>query len=112
MCKRKKRKRRISWEDTVHVCAWCGKHIPEDTEIFSVNAKARPGADLEREGNVLELALDATRKALAIIPTEESQAKKSGWDLLFAVCSEECAKSLTETVQGQIDFIDSIAAVD
>jgi hypothetical protein len=109
--RKRKRKRRVNWEDAVRVCAWCGKHIPESSEIFSVNAKARPGVDLKREGNVLELTLDATRKALAIIPTQESQAKKEGWDLLFAVCSEECGRSLKDTVQRQLDIIDRIAVV-
>lgn len=110
--RKRKRKRRVSWEDAARVCAWCGKHIPKDSEIFSIGAKARPGVDLEKEGNVLELTLDATRKALAIIPTQESQAKKEGWDLLFAICSEECAKTLKETVQRHIDIIDDIAVAD
>jgi predicted nucleic acid-binding Zn ribbon protein len=108
--RRKKRKHSVSWEDAVSVCAWCGKPIPEGSELFSLGAKARPGVDLEREGNVLELTLDAKRKALAIIPAQDSQAKKEGWDLLFTICSEECAKSLKETVQRQIDIIDGIVA--
>ncbi len=112
MRKRKKRKPRVSWEDAIRICAWCGKHIPENTELFSVNAKARPGVDLEHEGNVLALALDATRTALAIIPTPESEAKKAGWDVLFVVCSEECGRSLRETVQSNIDLLDSITIAD
>jgi hypothetical protein len=106
--RKRKRKHRVSWEDAVSVCAWCGKHISKGSEVFSLGAKARPGVDLGREGTVLELTLDATRKALAIIPSQDSQAKKEGWDLLFTICSEECAKSLKETVQRQIDTIDSI----
>lgn len=106
--RKRKRKHSVSWEDVVSVCAWCGKPIPEGSEVFSLGAKARPGVDLEREGNVLELTLDATRKALAIIPTQDSQAKKEGWDLLFTICSEECARTLKEAVQRQIDIVDSI----
>jgi hypothetical protein len=104
---KRKRKRRVTWEDAISVCAWCGRYIPEGSEIFSLGARVRPGVDLGVGGNVLELTLDATRKALAIIPTEESDAKQAGWDILFAICSEECAWSLKETLQGQIDFIDS-----
>ena len=66
---------------------------------------------MERAGNVLELALDASRKALAIIPTPDSEAKKAGWDVLFTLCSEECAWSLKEALQRQIDIIDNIAVV-
>jgi hypothetical protein len=104
-----KRKRRASWRDAVSVCAWCGKRIPEGSEVFSLGAKTRPGVDLEREGNVIEL--DAKRKALAIIPTPDSEAKKAGWDVSFVLCGEECARSLKEALQRQIDFIDNIAAV-
>jgi hypothetical protein len=106
-----KRKRRAGWEEAVSVCAWCGKRIPEGSEVFGLGAKTRPGVDLEKKGNVIELALDEKRKALAIIPTPDSEAKKAGWDVLFALCSEECAQSLKETVQKQIDIIDSIAVV-
>jgi hypothetical protein len=106
-----KRKRRASWEDAVSVCAWCGKRIPEGSEVFSLGAKTRPGVDLESKGNVIELALDEKKKAMAIIPTPESEAKKAGWDVLFALCSEECAWSLKDALQRLIDFIDSIAVV-
>ena len=34
-------------------CAWCGKRIERDSEIFSLGAKTRPGVELE-EGNVME----------------------------------------------------------
>jgi hypothetical protein len=106
-----KRKRRVDWRDAVRVCAWCDEPIPEGSEVLSLGAKARPGVDLERKGNVIELALDARRKALAIIPTPDSQAKKEGCDVLFALCSEECARSLKAALQEQIDFVDNIAAV-
>ena len=105
---RKRRgKRRVSWEDAVSVCAWCGKHIPKDSELFALGARARPGVDLEREGNVLEVVLDARRKAHAIIPSRDSEARAEGWDLLFVVCSEECARSLKEAVQKQIEIVES-----
>ncbi len=106
--RKRKRKRRVSWKEATSVCAWCGKHIPEDSEVFTLGAKARPGVDLERKGNVIELALGATKKAHAIIPTRDSQAKAAGWDLLFVICSDECARSLKETLQKQIDAVESI----
>jgi hypothetical protein len=111
--KKRKRKRYLSWEDVASVCAWCGKHIPEDTEVFSLGARARPGVDLEKmsKGNVLELALDEKKEALAIVPTQDSEAKRMGWDLLFSLCSEECARTLKETLQKQLDIIDSITNV-
>ena len=109
--RKRKRKHRVSWEDAVSVCAWCGKRIPEGSEVFSLGAKTRPGVDLESKGNVIELALDAKRKALAIIPTPDSEAKKAGWDVSFVLCGEECARSLKEALQRQIDLIDNIAVV-
>ena len=64
ICARQKRKRRASWEDVVSVCAWCGKRIPEGSEVFSLGAKTRPGVDLESKGNVIELALDEKKKGV------------------------------------------------
>jgi predicted nucleic acid-binding Zn ribbon protein len=106
-----KKKSRVNWQDAVSVCAWCGKRIPEGSEVFSLGAKARPGFDLESKGNVIELALDEKKKALAIIPTPDSEAKKAGWDVSFVLCSEECTWSLKDALQRQIDFIDNIAVV-
>ena len=79
-----------------HTCAWCNKRIAQDTEVFSLGAKARKGISLRRyRGSIIRLQLRHEDKVLAaIIPTPDSPAKKAGNDLLFVLCSEHCAKEL------------------
>ncbi|HME44818.1 MAG TPA: hypothetical protein VKF36_17135 [Syntrophorhabdales bacterium] len=83
-------------EDAIHTCAWCDKRIAQDTEVFSLGAKARKGIDLKRyRGSTIRLQLGHIAKVVsAIIPTPGSPARKAGNDVLFMLCSEQCAKQL------------------
>lgn len=105
---KKRPRRHVTWQDAMSICAWCGRHIPEDSEVFALGAKVRPGVELEHEGNVITLALTAMHRAYAIVPAEDSEAKRAGWDLIFTVCSKECGRKLRQSVQGQIDLADRI----
>ena len=44
--RRRKRKPRDLVERFQSTCGWCGKHIPDDTEVYSGGGKARPGIAL------------------------------------------------------------------
>lgn len=92
----------------IHTCAWCGKRIPDGTELFSLNAKVRPGVDLTKhEGGAIELTLLRPKRIVAaIVPTRDSGAKKAGNDLLFVVCSESCWRALKEVLDQQIAIPD------
>lgn len=100
-----KKKKSIDPIAALHNCTWCGKRI---TEIFSLGCKAKPGMDLaSHEGNIIELLLgQPPRSALAIVPTRDSQAKKEGNDLLFAICSRACGQALKIALQQQFDLMD------
>jgi hypothetical protein len=109
----KKRKRTRSdppvrvypWEEAVSVCGWCGKEIPEDTELFTIGAKTRAGIDLTGQvGQAIEISLAPMEKTvLAVVPAEDSAAKRDGVDLFFVVCSAECGGLLKETLQKQVE---------
>ncbi|MEW6751625.1 MAG: hypothetical protein AB1505_11715 [Candidatus Latescibacterota bacterium] len=89
-------------------CAWCARRIPPDAERFCLGAKARPGVDLGPcEGGVITLALVEPRRTVtAIVPTRDSQARREGNDLLFAVCSQTCGRALRAALQHQLDLTD------
>ncbi len=95
--------------EAIHTCAWCGKDIPEDSEIFSLGAKARKEVHLERQAGraILIYLITATKRIPAIIPTNDSDAKKQGNDLLFAICSETCGNTLKKTLQAEKNILDS-----
>lgn len=103
-----RKKKLVSWELVSSMCAWCGKRIAEDSEVFSIGARARPGVDLKREGHVLELEVSPTRTIYAIVPTADSQARMAGWDLLFVICSEACGIALRAMLQDRIDAFDDL----
>ena len=99
-----KRKRAEARETYGFSCAWCEKAIPDDVELFSVGAKARPGVDLtSHEGAHLDIFLEAAGRAVrAIVVTGDSPAKREGYDLLFVACSQRCASELKEGVGREI----------
>lgn len=51
-------KRDKAWRPSGYKCGWCGDEIPEDTELFSISAKARPDFDIsEFRGKVIDVFL-------------------------------------------------------
>jgi len=93
-------------DELANICAWCNKEVPEDVEVFGFGTKARPGVDLsEQEGTVIQLPLALEGKTVpAIVVTSDSEAKRQGYDLAFLACSQECAQSLREALQREIDL--------
>jgi len=96
------------WERWKDRCAWCGKRIPEDEEVWGIGARARAGVDTSSlEEPFIEFTLRG--KVLpALITREGSPAKRGGYDFAFMACSAECAGELREAVREEIDLIDSV----
>ena len=90
----------------MHTCAWCGKEIPEDSEIFSVQGKARVGIDLRgHEGNAIPISLRWPGKTMyALVVGHDSPAKRQGYDFVFVACSAGCAESLRKALKKEIDI--------
>lgn len=85
-------------EDLRTWCGWCGEPIGEDAEIVMLGASV---AEKERfrglEGEIIPLPV-GDRTVDAVVVTADSPAKKAGRDLMFIVCSEECASQLREAL--------------
>lgn len=105
--RRRKKKDRLQAR-LLNACAWCGSRIPEDSEVFAIGAKLKPGIDLTKdEGTIIPLKLERIDKVLpAIVPTADSPAKKEGKDLLFKVCSDECGTALDEALKHELSTVD------
>jgi hypothetical protein len=103
--RRRKKKRISKAEGYVSICAWCSKEIPEDTEVFSIGAKANQGIDLkEQEGCIIPLPLHVVRKIVpAMIVNSDSHAKKDGYDIVFMVCSQSCSTELRQALNEEIE---------
>ncbi|MCJ7433702.1 MAG: hypothetical protein MUO77_09475 [Anaerolineales bacterium] len=97
----------IDPQKIISICAWCGRKIPKNSEIFSLGAKGKPGFDVHsRAGQVVQILLVKSEKMVnAIAPTDDSQAKKVGNDLLFAICSLQCGDALKQALQEELNII-------
>ena len=91
-------------------CAWCAKHMPEGAELYAFGARVRAGVDLSRyEGQGFPMLIaEMDRTVTAIVPAANSQAKRHGFDLLFAACSPTCGETLREILIRQVHVIDQV----
>jgi hypothetical protein len=94
-------------------CAWCKKTIPEDSELFGVGAKLKPGIDFEESaGKTITLYLVLSGKEIpAFVTTRNSRAKKDGHDIMFMVCSAECGEFLAMAFQKETHHFKDIGLV-
>jgi len=90
----------------IRTCAWCDKTIPENAERFSLGAYAKPGFPLAMlAGKAVRLKLMLSgRKITAIIPVNDSDAKRAGNDFIFTICCEKCGKSLRAAIEREKDI--------
>jgi hypothetical protein len=101
-------------EDVLGRCAWCGKGIDEEAEVFGVGAVFCRDIDLsEYESQVIELKILTENRVLPmIIAAKASDAKKAGHDAMFMTCSEECANEMKETLLEEKSIGDILKDID
>ena len=77
-------------------CTWCNKSLINEDSVLSLNIKAGDGSKfIDFAGQFITITLAAENKDVhAFVTTEDSQARKDGFDLLFILCSEECRGNL------------------
>ncbi len=106
---RMKRRKRKS-DDVTHrfhtTCGWCGRKIPPDVEVFGGTGKSRPDVDLTAHaGSVLPIHLvSADKTVLIAVAGLDSEARRSGYDLVFMTCSENCARNLNSAFERDIEM--------
>jgi hypothetical protein len=100
-----KRKQAVGRQRPGFSCAWCRKAIPEGVEVFTVGARAKPGVDLSaHEGALLAVFLEGEGRGVkAVVVTNDSPAKREGYDLLFVACSESCAEELRGRIGRELE---------
>ena len=100
---------RVPPEQAMHNCSWCGKPIPDDTPVYGLSGKKRPGMDVsEFEGGAIQISLvSQDRHVIAIVPPADSDARQDGNDLLFMVCSEICGFDMKTALEDEIALGDA-----
>ena len=100
---------RVPPEQAIGKCSWCRQPIPDDTPVFGLSGKKRPGMDLsEFEGGAIQISLvSQDRQVIAIVPTADSEARRDGNDIMFMVCSEVCGFDMKATLEDEIALGDA-----
>jgi hypothetical protein len=90
-------------------CAWCGKDVPEECELFAVGAKLRGGIEFTNNrcdtGFFMPVSIGG-KTVPAVVTGVDSEARKQGNELLFMTCSEACAQALREALLAEKEVID------
>ncbi len=90
-------------------CAWCGKDVPEECDLFAVGAKLRGGIEFTNNhsdmGFFMPISI-AGKMVPAIVTGLASDARKDGNDLMFMTCSEVCAQALRQALIAEKEVID------
>ncbi|HKJ66596.1 MAG TPA: hypothetical protein VKA68_01465 [bacterium] len=89
----------IRMDDKVfEICAWCKKHIPEDDEVFGIGGTFPEDSELkQKDGEKVTFDLQEAGEPVAgFAPPFYADARQDGKDVLFMLCSEECAQALKD----------------
>ena len=82
----------------VHQCAWCDIDVEEDAGRFVSFQLPDRERFSHREGLVLPLIIDDERVVMGIVSPADSDAARSGEDLVFRACTSRCEKGLRKAV--------------
>ncbi len=95
-------------------CCWCGKSIAENTPLYALGARTKPGVDVSQyEGGAMPIKLVAQEKLIyAVVPGADSQARRHGRDLMFVVCSKGCGTELKLFLQNEIVLGNMLEGID
>jgi hypothetical protein len=92
----------------LRTCAWCYQFISEDSEVYGFGAKANRNIELkDKEGDFVSLDLALEDKTIfAMVPPKESPARLAGYDLMFIMCSQNCAEELKDALKIEKDVFE------
>jgi hypothetical protein len=93
-------------QEALSNCAWCQNPISDEMEVFGIGVKLNQTIDLSMyESHCIEIGLISEEKQVyMMVTTEGSEAKKSGKDGMFLVCSEFCGQQLKNALEKDISL--------
>ncbi|WP_139205902.1 MULTISPECIES: hypothetical protein [unclassified Bacillus (in: firmicutes)] len=86
------------------------KKIKEGKPVFPLIVELIDGIDLsESKGKIIQVDLLTRDMSVPlIVPGSNSIAKKHGTDGIFALCSEECADHLEDTISREVSIFKGV----
>jgi hypothetical protein len=75
-------------------CAWCELEIEEGHGRFAGFKVADRGRFAHRKGLAVPIPIDTEQVLLGVVPPADSEEERTGYDLLFRVCTSRCEKAI------------------
>ncbi len=105
------------WSDPSEVareCCWCGKRIGVESPLYAIGSRIKPGVDIsEYEGGAMPIEMATQKKQIfAVVPSADSEAKRSGRDLMFVVCSKQCGNDLKRFLLSEIRLGEMLEGIE
>jgi hypothetical protein len=87
-------------EGVLETCGWCGRAVSEDSPVFGCGVKVENPENLNgRAGQLVEVVMPRSGKTLlAIVPADDSKARRDGYDAMVMVCGKPCKRALSEVI--------------
>jgi hypothetical protein len=85
-------------DDAVRHCAWCDIEVDDGEGRFAGFKLADRKRWADREGLTVPLDLGGEQMAVGVMSMADSDAARSGDDLVFRACTSRCEKALRKTV--------------
>jgi hypothetical protein len=84
-------------EGALETCGWCEKTIGENSPVYGCGLKVSSPANFQgKAGELIKVVMPRTGQVfLAMVPAEESEARREGHDAFVMVCGRKCMKALT-----------------
>jgi len=84
-------------EGALENCGWCGRTIDKDSPVYGSGLNVRSPENLQgKAGELIKVVMPKTGQVfLAMVPAEDSEARREGYDAFVMVCGRKCEKALT-----------------
>ena len=100
--------------EVIRQCAWCRNTLRQDSEVFGLGAKIKPGTDLSAyEGKSVLLTIVSEDRSVPMMVTAiGTDAKNDGNDVMFLLCSEKCGIKMKAALDREIKIGDLFAGIN
>lgn len=84
-------------EGAPETCGWCGRTIGEDSPVYGCGLQVRSPENFQgKAGELIKVVMPRTGQVfLAVVPADDSEARREGYDAFVMVCGRKCKKALT-----------------
>jgi hypothetical protein len=86
------------------------KKLKADKQVYLLNVKFVEGKEIsDSDGRIIHIYFESRNTSIPmIVPGENSEAKLSGIDGIFPICSQKCGEKMRESLAKEIATIKNV----